>query len=233
MPVRLPVVPSRDEVKRLLKAVRSLKYRTILTVAYGAGLRVTEVCRLQVPDIDSEQMVLRIRGGKGGKDRLVPLSPRMLIALRRYWAEERPPSSCLFPGRQPDAHQQGCGTQGSQVRGPEPGSRKADAPFAAPWIRHPFARGWRGYTGRPEHPGSLARSDDGPLCASDHAPPGQGEKPSRWPGRTARQADKVHMATPCSAPKGQGRLRLEVADVFGAAGEAYGTGTSRHPSNAK
>jgi integrase/recombinase XerD len=102
VPVRLPVVPSRDEVKRLLKAVRSLKYRTILTVAYGAGLRVTEVCRLQVPDIDSEQMVLRIRGGKGGKDRLVPLSPRMLIALRRYWAKERPPSSCLFPGRQPE-----------------------------------------------------------------------------------------------------------------------------------
>jgi integrase/recombinase XerD len=103
VPVRLPVVPSRDEVKRLLKAVRSLKYRTILTVAYGAGLRVTEVCRLQVADIDSEQMVLRIRGGKGGKDRLVPLSPRMLIALRRYWAKERPPSSCLFPGRLPEA----------------------------------------------------------------------------------------------------------------------------------
>lgn len=102
IPVRLPVVPSRDEVKRLLKAVRSLKYRTILTVAYGAGLRVTEVCRLQVPDIDSEQMVLRVRGGKGGKDRLVPLSPRMLTALRRYWVSERPPSCCLFPGRPPE-----------------------------------------------------------------------------------------------------------------------------------
>jgi site-specific recombinase XerD len=72
-------------------------------VAYGAGLRVTEVCRLQVPDIDSEQMVLHVRGAKGGKDRLVPLSPRMLAALRRYWVKVRPTKSCLFPGRRPDS----------------------------------------------------------------------------------------------------------------------------------
>jgi integrase/recombinase XerD len=102
VPMHLPVVPSREEVKRLLKAVRSLKYRTILTLAYGAGLRVSEACRLQVQDIDSEQMVLHIRGAKGGKERLVPLSPRMLSALRRYWAKARPPRSCLFPGRRPE-----------------------------------------------------------------------------------------------------------------------------------
>jgi integrase/recombinase XerD len=102
VPIRLPMVPSREEVRRLLKAVRSLKYRTILTLAYGAGLRVSEVCQLQVPDIDSEQMVVHIRGAKGGKDRLVPLSPRMLAALRRYWVKARPPRSCLFPGRRPE-----------------------------------------------------------------------------------------------------------------------------------
>jgi site-specific recombinase XerD len=102
VPIRLPVVPSRDEVRRLLKSVRSLKYRTILTLAYGAGLRVSEVCQLQVPDIDSEQMVLHIRGAKGGKDRLVPLSPRMLKALRKYWVKARPLRSCLFPGRRPE-----------------------------------------------------------------------------------------------------------------------------------
>jgi site-specific recombinase XerD len=102
VPIRLPVVPSREDVSRLLKAVRSLKYRTILMLAYGAGLRVSEVCQLQVPDIDSEQMVLRIRAGKGGKDRLVPLSRRMLAALRRYWVKARPPRSCLFPGRRPE-----------------------------------------------------------------------------------------------------------------------------------
>ena len=102
VPIHLPTVPSRDEVRRLLKAVRSLKYGTILTVAYGAGLRVSEVCHLQVADIDSEQMVLHIRGAKGGKDRLVPLSPRMLAALRRYWVKARPPRACLFPGRRAD-----------------------------------------------------------------------------------------------------------------------------------
>jgi site-specific recombinase XerD len=103
VPIRLPVVPSREEVRQILSTVRSLKYRTILMVAYGAGLRVSEVCRLQLADIDSEQMVLHIRGGKGGKDRLVPLSPRMLAALRRYWAKTRPPSTWLFPGRGPEA----------------------------------------------------------------------------------------------------------------------------------
>lgn len=101
VPLHLPVVPSRDEVRRLLQAVRSLKYRTILSVAYGAGLRMSEACALQVSDIDSKQMVLHIRDGKGGKDRLVPLSPRMLTALRKYWRDTRP-RACLFPGRRPD-----------------------------------------------------------------------------------------------------------------------------------
>jgi len=102
VPIRLPLVPSREEVERLLNAVRSLKYLTILTVAYGAGLRISEACRLQVADIDSQQMVLHIRQAKRGKDRLVPLSPRMLTALRSYWVQAKPPKSCLFPGRRPD-----------------------------------------------------------------------------------------------------------------------------------
>lgn len=102
VPLRLPVVPSREDIRRILGTVRSLKYRKILMVAYGAGLRASEVCRLQLADIDSEQMVLHVRAGKGGKDRLVPLSPRMLAALRRYWAKTRPPRAWLFPGRGPE-----------------------------------------------------------------------------------------------------------------------------------
>jgi integrase/recombinase XerD len=73
-----------------------------MIIAYGAGLRISEACRLRAADIDSKQMVLRIRQGKRGKDRLVPLSPRMLAALRSYWVEARPPASCLFPGRPDD-----------------------------------------------------------------------------------------------------------------------------------
>jgi integrase/recombinase XerD len=102
VPRRLPLVPSREEVQSVLNAVRSAKYRTIMIIAYGAGLRISEACRLRAADIDSKQMVLRIRQGKRGKDRLVPLSPRMLAALRSYWVEARPPASCLFPGRPDD-----------------------------------------------------------------------------------------------------------------------------------
>jgi integrase/recombinase XerD len=102
VPKRLPLVPSREEVETILNAVRSVKYRTMLVVAYGAGLRISEVCRLRAADIDSKQMVLRIRQGKRGKDRLVPLSPRMLAALRHYWVQARPLATCLFPGLRHD-----------------------------------------------------------------------------------------------------------------------------------
>jgi site-specific recombinase XerD len=102
VPQRLPLVPSREEVYRLLRAVRSMKHRTILVIAYGAGLRITEACGLQVADVDSNQMVIRIRRAKGGKDRLVPLSPKMLRTLRAYWLATKPPGPFLFPGRLPD-----------------------------------------------------------------------------------------------------------------------------------
>ena len=99
VPTRLPAVPSRPEVEQLLKAVRSPKYRAIMMVAYGAGLRISEICRLQVTDLDSQQMVLHVRGGKGGKDRLVPIGPRILRAVREYWVDTRQSGSLLFPGR--------------------------------------------------------------------------------------------------------------------------------------
>jgi integrase/recombinase XerD len=101
IPIRLPPVPSREEVGQLLDAVRSVKYRAILTVAYGAGLRISEVCRLRVTDLDSKQMMLHVRAAKGGKDRLVPMSPRMLRVLRAYWVETRQSGPLLFPGRLP------------------------------------------------------------------------------------------------------------------------------------
>lgn len=96
---KLPDVLDRKEVQQLLGAVRSLKLRTILTTAYAAGLRISEALRLKVTDIDSKRMVLHIRGAKNGKDRLVLLSPELLVALRRYWAESRPQGPHLFVGR--------------------------------------------------------------------------------------------------------------------------------------
>jgi integrase/recombinase XerD len=96
----VPTVLSGHDVEALLEAVQSPKYRAILMTAYGAGMRIGEVCALQVEDIDNQRMLIRVRGGKTG-DRYVMLSPRVLGALRRYWRVERPGGPELFPGRRP------------------------------------------------------------------------------------------------------------------------------------
>lgn len=98
---RLPTVLGTEEAERLLGAVGSLKHRTMLMLAYGAGLRVSEVVGLRVEDIDSQRMVIRVREGKGRKERLVMLSPVLLEALRRYWRWARP-REWLFPGQDPN-----------------------------------------------------------------------------------------------------------------------------------
>ena len=100
-PQKLPIVLSADEVVRFLEAVPSLRSRTALTTVYAAGLRVSEVVRLAVADIDSERMVIRVEEGKGGKDRYVMLSPQLLRILRVYWRLTRP-ARWLFPGRDQD-----------------------------------------------------------------------------------------------------------------------------------
>ena len=97
-PRTLPVVLSADEVVRFLEAVPSLKTRTALTTAYAAGLRASEAVGLKVDDIDSERGVIRVEHGKGGKDRYVMLSERLLHILRVYWRLAKP-KDWLFPGR--------------------------------------------------------------------------------------------------------------------------------------
>ena len=97
-PRKLPVVLSPDEVARLLDAAPALKYKAALSVAYGAGLRVSEVVALKIGDIDSKRMVIRVEQGKGRKDRYVMLSPHLLELLRAWWRAARP-QGWLFPGR--------------------------------------------------------------------------------------------------------------------------------------
>ena len=89
-PRKLPVVLSPEEVVRLLDAAPALKYKAALSVAYGAGLRVSEVVALKVGDIDSRRMVVRIEQGKRRKDRYVMLSPHLLELLRAWWRATRP-----------------------------------------------------------------------------------------------------------------------------------------------
>jgi site-specific recombinase XerD len=96
-PKRLPVVLSQEEVGRLINSARNLFHRTMLVTLYAAGLRRSELCQLKVSNIDSQRMVLRIERGKGGIDRDVPLSPKLLQTLRDYWRWMRP-KTYLFPG---------------------------------------------------------------------------------------------------------------------------------------
>jgi integrase len=92
----LPIVLSAGEVLDVLAALGSLRDRVIVTVLYSAGLRLGEVCRLRVENIDSARMLLHILQAKGHKDRYVPLSPIALDLLREWWRETRP-SRLLFP----------------------------------------------------------------------------------------------------------------------------------------
>lgn len=97
-PQKLPVVLSPEEVARLLEAARGPKYKAALAVAYGAGLRASEVVSLKISDIDSKRMVIRVEQGKGRKDRYVMLSPHLLELLRTWWKVQRP-RGYLFPGQ--------------------------------------------------------------------------------------------------------------------------------------
>jgi integrase/recombinase XerD len=106
VPRTLPVVLSREEVARLIAAAGNLKHQTALSVAYGAGLRVSEVVALKVGDIDSQRMTLRIEQGKGCKDRYAMLSPVLLERLRAWWRVARAQGKMLdggwlFPGLNP------------------------------------------------------------------------------------------------------------------------------------
>lgn len=97
-PQKLPQILSREEVARLLASTPNLKHRALLATAYAAGLRVSELCRLRLTDIDRHRMTLRVEHGKGGKDRYTLLSPRLLDELRGYWLACRP-RLWLFPSR--------------------------------------------------------------------------------------------------------------------------------------
>jgi integrase/recombinase XerD len=97
-PKTLPAVLSSEEVTSLLSCVPNLKHRTFLLTLYAAGLRLNEAAALTIADIDSQRMQLRIAHGKGAKERLVPLSPRLLNELREYWKQVRSPKY-LFPGK--------------------------------------------------------------------------------------------------------------------------------------
>jgi site-specific recombinase XerD len=96
-PRRLPMILTVEEVARLIDSARNLLDRTLLMVLYSTGMRNCEVRHLQVKDIDSQSMLIHIQRGKGGRNRYVPLSPKLLETLREYWRWMKP-KTWLFPG---------------------------------------------------------------------------------------------------------------------------------------
>jgi integrase/recombinase XerD len=97
VPLRLPTILSPEEVTRLIDSAPNLLYRTILMTLYSTGMRRAELVQLKATDIDKELMLVHIREGKGKRDRNVPLSSKLLDALREYWRWMKP-ATYVFPG---------------------------------------------------------------------------------------------------------------------------------------
>lgn len=103
VPKRLPLILSRDEVKRLFAHCKNLRDRTLLETIYATGMRLSEICNLEFSDIETaaDRMCIKVRQGKGGKDRYTQLSPCLLESLRLYWRTYRP-YRWVFPNREND-----------------------------------------------------------------------------------------------------------------------------------
>jgi len=137
LPMHLPVVLTSAEVARLLAVLRKPKVRAMVMLAYGAGLRVSEVRKLRVDDIDPKRMLLRVQHTKRGRERFVMLSPRLLSALREYWKAARPKGPYLFPGRDPKKLY----TRAAMHKAMVTAARRAGIaqPFSPHTLRHSFA----------------------------------------------------------------------------------------------
>lgn len=96
-PKHIPDVLGREEIRAIIDTETNLKYKAILATLYSSGLRLEECVNLNITDIDSSRMIIHVRQGKGGKDRITILSQRTLDILRRYWMEYKP-RTCLFEG---------------------------------------------------------------------------------------------------------------------------------------
>ena len=158
-PRKLPRVLAAEQVARLIEAAPGpgLKYKTALSIAYGAGLRGGEVVMLRVGDIDSKRMLIRVEMGKGRKDRHAVLSPQLLSLLRAWWLQCRS-RGWLFPGQELAAANIGAPAQprlshGSRGRGAR---QLGHAAYPAPLVRHASAGERYRRAGDP----SVARSRD-------------------------------------------------------------------------
>ena len=164
-PQTLPAVLSVEEVGQVLGAITAPKYRALFLTCYGAGLRIGEACALQVADIDSTRMLVHVRWGKGGHERYVTLSPRLLTALRTYWRHAHPPGPVSLPRR----HARPAALARRRPAGAPPRRRAVwhrearHAPYAPALLRHPSPRGRRRAPHDPASPRPSLDPFHGPL----------------------------------------------------------------------
>src|SRR3978361_189666 len=204
-PERLPGVRSPEEVAFLLAHASSLKYRAALSVAYGCGLRVSEIANLKVGDIDSSRMLIRVEQGKGRKDRFVMLSPDLLDLLRQWWRGKRP-RGWLFPGQQPP-------TPTSQPPPRLPGRRRSGQARQARLDAHPAAQLRHPPPGaqdrHPRHPGA-ARASQARHHRHLYAGGTQGDPRGHKSARAAgTPATAVGDRAPMGVPHREGAGRLD------------------------
>ena len=131
-PLKLPVVLSPEEVSRMIEAAPNLMHRTILMVLYATGIRRTEASLLKVSDVDSERMVIHVRLGKGSRDRDVPMTPKLLAALREYCDGSGPRIIC-FPARKGIA---GSSSQSPITRSGTSAAKQPSAPESRSGLAH-------------------------------------------------------------------------------------------------
>ena len=174
---RLPTVLTQEEVARLLDAAPGAKYKAALSVAYGAGLRASEVLSLKVSDIDSGRMVFRVEQGKGRKDRHAMLSPMLLDILREWWRIGRP-KAWLFPGQNGQPSDHAAAQPRLPCSGPAGGDRQARLhAYAAAQLCDPSSRAGHRYPGHPGAAGTRQAQHDSALYARGHHHDPQGDEP--------------------------------------------------------
>src|SRR5271165_6099061 len=205
VPSRLPVVLDPEEVAEFFDYVPSLKYRAALMLCYGAGLRIAEAVAIKVSDIDSRRMLMRVEQGKGGKDRYVMLSPRLLAVLRRYYRAARPnrlpPYDWMFPSWRESRHLCAHSLSDACRRVPAMRARQAHhRPYAAPFVCHaPVGERHR-----------LARDSGaaGPYSHRHHGALYQGRRPRHCPhSEPARRAGPAPTEAPEITPDATAHAR--------------------------
>jgi integrase len=187
-PRKLPIVLSPEEVVRLLDAAPGLKYKAALSVAYGAGLRASEVVSLKVEDIDSTRMVIRVEQGKGRKDRYVMLSQYLLDLLRAWWRAARP-RGWLFPGR--DRVQPLTTCQHNRARHAAAMVAEIDKPVSLHTLRHQLCHSpARAEDRHPRHSGA-ARAQKARYDGALHPCRFEGARRDHQSARSARPDDEA------------------------------------------